>query len=345
MRMRTRWVTGVLPGDDDAARNAPGKPGNRGISLRPGWHFNCSRSLACLTEVLVLRKTLCVSLLTLLAAAALPHEAEAQRRVIRRSAPRVYIAARPYYPVYYSPFFSGWYGAGWYGWPGWYPYGFYGQYYPYYPYRYDDGGSARLEVKPRDAQVYVDGYFVGTVDDFDGWLQRLHVPYGEHDVQIYMPGYRTLREKVLFRPGATLRISGALEPLPPGSPEEPRPAPSPGSEAPRRGGEYPRSPRGGYPAEQGPRREAPRAPRQDQPSAENFGALAIRVQPGDAEVLIDGDRWEAPPSGERLVVQLAEGEHRVEIRRSGYRTYSTTIRVRRGDTAPLNVSLTRQEVP
>jgi PEGA domain-containing protein len=312
-----------------------------------------ARAFACLVEVLVLQKTLCVSLLTVFTAAALPTEAVAQRRAVRRSAPRarVYVAARPYYPVYYSrfyspfysPFYSGWYGSGWYGWPGWYPYGFYGQYAPYYPYRYDNSGSARIEVTPREAQVYVDGYFVGTVDDFDGWLQRLHVPYGEHEVQIYMAGYRTLREKVLFRPGATLRISGALEPLPAGSSEEARPAPAPGSEPPVRGGEYPRGRRGGYPDEQRAPREAPRAPGPDQPSAESFGAVAIRVQPGDAEVLIDGDRWEAPSSGERLVVQLAEGEHRVEIRRSGYRPYSTTIRVRRGDTTPLNVSLTRQE--
>jgi uncharacterized membrane protein len=42
-------------------------------------------------------------------------------------------------------------------------------------------------------------------------------------------------------------------------------------------------------------------------------------------------------------VQLDEGEHRIEIRKDGYRSFSTTVRVRRGDTAPLNVSLTRQD--
>jgi hypothetical protein len=29
--------------------------------------------------------------------------------------------------------------------------------------------SARLEVRPNHAEVFVDGYFVGTEDDFDGW--------------------------------------------------------------------------------------------------------------------------------------------------------------------------------
>ena len=196
----------------------------------------------------MLRKTVAVSLLALFLAAAVPASAEAQRGAVRRPViRRVVHVPRAYYPVYYSPFYrglhagwyGGWYGAGWYGWPGWYPYGVYHQHYPPYPYRYryDDAGAARIEVKPREAEVYVDGYLVGTVDDFDGWLQRLHMPPGEHEVQIYLPGHRTLRERVLFRPGATIRISGALEPLPEGAPDEPRPVPPSGG-APERPDEY-----------------------------------------------------------------------------------------------------------
>jgi hypothetical protein len=288
----------------------------------------------------VFRKTLSTFLLLIFTAAFLPHVAEAQRRAVRRAAPRsvVVVGGRPYYPVYYAPFYSGWYGwyGGWYG-PGWYPYGWYGQYYPPYGYRYDTTGAARIDVKPREAEVYVDGYLVGTVDDFDGWLQRLHMPYGEHEIAIYLPGHRTLREKVLFRPNATLKLSGALEPLPPGTPDEPRPTPAPGSSpATRRG--YPPEGRRDYP----PDNRVPER-RGDPRDVENFGSIAVRVQPSDAEILIDGERWDAPSTGDRLVVQLPEGEHRVEIRRSGYATYSTTIRVRRGDTTPLNVSLTRQQ--
>jgi hypothetical protein len=296
----------------------------------------------------VLRKTLGLFLLALLTTAALPQAVEAQRRgVVRRTPVRrsVVYVARPYYPGYYSPFYGGWYGgwygAGWYNWHGWYPSGFYGQYYPRYGYRYADTGAARIEVKPREAEVFVDGYFVGTVDDFDGVLQRLHLPYGEHEIEVYLPGHRTLRERVLFRPGATVRISGALEPLPAGSPEEPRPAPAAGAEPADRGGTYARDPRRSYPPPAAPPRERQADPRDDTPLAENFGAVAIRVQPADAEVRIDGDRWEAPAPGERLVVQLSDGEHRVEIRREGYRDFSTTVRVRRGETSPLNVSLTR----
>src|SRR6185312_3885852 len=57
----------------------------------------------------------------------------------------------------------------------WYPY----PPYPRYPYPYyalDNLRSAvRIEVSPNDAEVYVDGYYAGIVDDFDGVFQRLRV--------------------------------------------------------------------------------------------------------------------------------------------------------------------------
>lgn len=296
----------------------------------------------------MLRKLLCILVLTVLAAAAFPAEAEAQRRAVRRrpvGRSAVYVPARAYYPAYYyRPFYPRWYGgfysAGWYGWGGWYPYygwspyGYY-QHYPPFAYRYDNSGAARIEVKPRDAEVYVDGYLVGTVDDFDGWLQRLHVVPGEHELVIYKPGFRTYRERVLFRPGATLKIEHALEPLPAGETADERPTPSTRSR-PTDESEYtgPARRRGTFP---------PPAPRDEaQNRDDRGGAVAIRVQPADAEVRIDGERWDSPQGSERLVVQLTEGEHRIEIRREGYAPFTTTVRVKRGETAPLNVSLTRQ---
>jgi uncharacterized membrane protein len=57
-------------------------------------------------------------------------------------------------------------------------------------------------------------------------------------------------------------------------------------------------------------------------------------------VVIDGQVWDGMDKGE-LAVQLAPGRHQVEVRRSGYRTFSTEIDVRGGQTTPLNVNLTR----
>jgi hypothetical protein len=188
--------------------------------------------------------------------------------------------------------------------------------------------SLRLQVTPRDTAVYVDGYYAGTADDFDGMFQRLHVDRGEHEVTLYLPAHRTVTQKVLLGDG-TFRIRHAMEPLAPGETAEPVPAPAP-TAAPRRA-----------------MSRAVRPPRQ-QPSRDQvrgdaaFGAISIRVQPADAEVLLDGERWDGPDSDEALVVQLSPGTHRIEVRKEGYRSYSAEVNVSAGQTSPLNVSLSRQ---
>jgi hypothetical protein len=75
--------------------------------------------------------------------------------------------------------------------------------------------------------------------------------------------------------------------------------------------------------------------------ARTFGALVLRVQPEGAEILIDGERWQGPEGEDRLVVQVSEGRHRVEIRKDGYKPFTTEVDVRPGGTTPLNVSLPR----
>lgn len=284
-------------------------------------------------------------------------------------------AYRPYYggyrgyygyrPYYYSPYwYNGFYASFYYG-LGWYPYyaGYYGSGYPWgygyyqygypYPYRYAYGAwsSARIEVKPRDAQVYVDGYFVGVVDEFDGVFQRLDLPTGEHEIAIYMPGYHTYRERTLFRPGQSYHYKAVLEPLAAGAPPEPKPQPSPNAR-PGRGANgvdrdfgadaYPDGPYRQPPPDRGaPGRTQP----MDRPGGETagFGTLNLRVQPADAIVQIDGERWDSPEGGSRLVVQLAAGAHRIEVRKDGFRPYSTTVQIRPGEPQTINVSLPRQD--
>ena len=76
--------------------------------------------------------------------------------------------------------------------------------------------------------------------------------------------------------------------------------------------------------------------------AVSFGAIALRVQPSDADVLIDDERWEGPANDEALVLQVALGPHRIEVRKDGYRAYTAQVDVRAGQTAPINVSLPRE---
>ena len=77
------------------------------------------------------------------------------------------------------------------------------------------------------------------------------------------------------------------------------------------------------------------------PGAEGFGQLSLRVQPGDAEVFIDGEKWEGATAADRLDVQLGAGLHRLEIRKEGYRSYFTDVTIGNGQTRTLNVALTR----
>jgi uncharacterized membrane protein len=65
------------------------------------------------------------------------------------------------------------------------------------------------------------------------------------------------------------------------------------------------------------------------------------VQPADAEVTIDGERWMSSDGG-RFEIQLGAGRHRVEVTKPGYQRFSTEIQVQDGESVPLNVSLMRQ---
>ena len=72
-----------------------------------------------------------------------------------------------------------------------------------------------------------------------------------------------------------------------------------------------------------------------------MGTLSIRVQPVDADVFVDGEKWTAPGAQGRLVVQLAEGRHKIEVRKEGFERYASDVDIRRGETNNLNVSLLR----
>ena len=107
---------------------------------------------------------------------------------------------------------------------GYNPYG-YGRYdgaygYGYNPYAYggyaDDyyTGSLRLKVKPRFGEVFVDGYYVGLVNDYDGIFQRLRLKEGPHHIEIHEPGFESLGFDVLILPRETITYEGYLIPLP-----------------------------------------------------------------------------------------------------------------------------------
>ena len=246
----------------------------------------------------------------------------------------------PGYPGYpgYNPGWGGYYpGYGGY----WWPYGYYGWYsgsywgYPgygggvYYSSAPNEGGSLRVLVDPAEARVYVDGYYAGVVDDFDGLFQRLHVSPGRHEITLKLEGYTSHRMRVYVGPDATLKLHHDLQ---------------------KGSGETFEDLSGGAPPpEREVRRERPRddaevsAPEEPPAAAdERAGRLRLSVQPEDASVYIDGAfRGSGREAGS---LRLAPGRHRIEIVRPGYRTSEQEVEVAPGETTPLSVTLERPSI-
>jgi hypothetical protein len=251
-----------------------------------------------------------------------------------------------YYPGYGYP--PGYWGGGYY-YPGyggyWWPYGYYGWYggfgygsywgYPgyggtvYHSGGGRDGASLRVLVDPSEARVYVDGYYAGVVDDFDGLFQRLNVAPGRHDVTLKLEGYKSHRMRVYVGPDATLKLHHEMQ---------------------KGVGETFEDLSGGAPP---PERETRRERDEDedddadepaaveQPSAE-FGKLQLTVEPEDASVYVDGAF--RGTGREASSLKLAPGRHRIEVVRPGFRTAENEIDVPAGETTRIRVILDRPSI-
>lgn len=109
-----------------------------------------------------------------------------------------------------------------------YPYGYgysrYGSRYPGY-YGYSSGysggyvrsGHARLRIvdAPRGAEVYVDGYYAGIVDDFDGVFQHLELQPGAHQIEIRAPGFAPIVFDMQAIDGRTITYRAQMAPYRP----------------------------------------------------------------------------------------------------------------------------------
>ncbi len=144
-------------------------------------------------------------------------------RYAYRGSRNIYIVPRGYTYYYYPRYYYNPYAFG-YG-PAGYGHVYFDLYYnsyiwhPYDVYRYGSSGSygypvgeLRLKVHPRDAQVFIDGYYAGRVDDFDGVFQSLRLEQGEYQIEIVLPGYEPLAFDVRIFPGEKTTYEGELIP-------------------------------------------------------------------------------------------------------------------------------------
>ena len=223
---------------------------------------------------------------------------------------------RPYglYAGFYDPFY------------GPYPYSYgYGPYFaPHYG-GYGYSSAVRLEVDPEETEVYVGGYYTGVVDSYDGFLQRLRLPPGEHEIELYLEGYESIRQTLYLAPGETYRIRHEMQPLPAGTPQPPRPEPV--APPPTATGGPAISP----------------VPLVQPATVAEFGTLLVRIRPLDSDVAVDGERWVGHEGIGELLLDLGAGLHVLEVSREGHRTYRADVEVIPGEQTVVNVSLPRTE--
>ena len=71
-------------------------------------------------------------------------------------------------------------------------------------------GGLQLDVDPRRALVYVDGWFVGVVDQFSGYYHHLDLAPGLHRIELVAADYDPLQVEVVVSPGRTTTYRGSL---------------------------------------------------------------------------------------------------------------------------------------
>lgn len=121
------------------------------------------------------------------------------------------LVRRPF-PIFFSgpSFFPG------------YGYGGPDPYAPYAPGPYGPGyypqatkGGLRFETEPGTAQIFVDGYYSGLVEDYGLRGRILELAAGSHHIELRAPGYAVLAFDVSIIPNQTSRFRGDLQLLAP----------------------------------------------------------------------------------------------------------------------------------
>ena len=95
-----------------------------------------------------------------------------------------------------------------------------------YPRGLRASGDVRVLATPKQAEVFVDGFYAGVVDDFDGIFQGLHTTPGGHAITLHLEGYRTVTQNIYVTPDSTFKLHLTMDKLTPGEASEPAPIPA-----------------------------------------------------------------------------------------------------------------------
>jgi len=126
--------------------------------------------------------------------------------------PAVFFRHRPSFwgwGYWYDPF---WYDPWYRPYPGYYGYGGYGSGYGYG--RSQDWAIVDTDVSPESAKAYLDGQYIGTADDFDGYPDYLYLRRGHYRLEFRLDGYQTRTIDVDARPGMKIDVDDKLAKIP-----------------------------------------------------------------------------------------------------------------------------------
>ena len=221
-----------------------------------------------------------------------------------------------YYPYYYSPFY--------WGVPYYVPRRAYGRY---------ELGAFDLNVKPKKTEVYLDGQYIGTAGQFDGFPDHLWLEEGSYELIFYRPGLATERRVLSIYPGVVVDVRLRLEP---GESVDPAEITS----VDRAEGAVAEV-REAYQRQQVEARTSPPPARAELDTRAAPGRVRLSVLPADASVYLDGrllgsgDELRQLHAG--LVVEA--GNHMIEVVRPGYASKRLEFAVEAGDEVDLEVLL------
>jgi hypothetical protein len=201
------------------------------------------------------------------------------------------------------------------------------------PDSYNSGGgygAIDLDIQPEEAEVWVDGNYVGEADDFDGFPSYLWLEPGSHQIVLYAPARETLVREVNLQSGEMLGFDDVLVPG------------------------VSRAPTEFFTRRAAPQREL--GTRQyvvdDEEIAEDdeqgndeiaagTGLLRLNVTPADAAVWLDGRPIgsAAELASLRGALEVAAGTHEVVAIRPGWGELRRRVEVADGDELTLELNL------
>ena len=68
-------------------------------------------------------------------------------------------------------------------------------------------GTIDFNVKPQSSKIFVDGNYLGIVDQFNGYPQTAILPTGYHNIRIVSPSGQVVRQRVYVAAGREFNLN------------------------------------------------------------------------------------------------------------------------------------------